>query len=96
VKDALAAFQRPCTKKVGQLLVFKRGIASGYDFHEDTIFIIADIFDPPLPCGFDAGGTQYGRGFDIAVLAYEVELGTLWMALDSRFFEDYVDNSKRS
>ena len=91
MQHALAAFQWSCTKKVGQLLTFKKGIHVGLtDFPKDTIFIIAEIFDPPHVCTEDTHSTSFGRRHDLGMLAYQDDGSALWICMDSRFFEDYV------
>ena len=90
MRDALAAFQWRCTKKVGQLVVFKRGIHAGLsDFPKDTVFVIAEVFEPPLPFSADIHSTAFGRKHDVGLLAYDLDVGALWFVMDSRFFEDY-------
>ena len=43
LKDALDVLQKPCTLTRGQLLVLKKGLDAGLDFHPDTVFIIAQV-----------------------------------------------------
>ena len=91
MKYALAAFQQSCTKEVGQLLVFKRGVHSGLShFPKDTMFVIAKVFDPPKMCEEDSHNTSFGREHDLGLLAYNKDGSALWICMDSRFFEDYV------
>ena len=90
MRDALAAFQWSCTKKVGQLVTFKRGIHAGIpELPKDTIFVIAEVFEPPMMCAEDAHSTSFGRKHDLGLLAYDLDVGAIWFCMDSRFFEDY-------
>ena len=91
MQHALAAFQWPCTKKIGQILTFKKGIHVGLtDFPKDTIFIIAEVFDPPLDGKEDVHSTSFGRKTDLGLLAYQDDGSALWICMDSRFFEDCI------
>ena len=90
MRDALAAFQWSCTKKVGQLVVFKRGVYAGLsNFPKDTVFVIAEVFEQPFAFSEDVHSTAFGRKYDVGLLAYDLDVGALWFVMDSRFFEDY-------